>query len=545
MRTGLLRSGRSAVAILASLVAFVFTVEAQPNPVITPDTITWPATVLAGKTRNDLVILKNTGDQLLHVDKIEIVPDSANPPKAPWLTVETFGLFDIPAGDSIYLFVHTYGDPELAGVDICRPGRIRVVSSAPSPRDTLYCYVCILVRPSSTLTSGLDTLATACTDLVVGSNGNFGNGGVGSVNMDYFGSADCDFGPNSRGNSKLYIFDGSPIIIRKPTPTTYVASWSMYGDNRFVRAPGGKPESTFSTISYNAYTTGTLLTADSLVKVEITWYAPVNPDSCNFIAQRILVFPAVNGTSVSNLQIGQAFDFDIPTDSGSANDVGGTDITRKMIWQRGFNSLDTVDDCADNARRYGGARLLLSRMKNPTMFDSLYGGGNYSAAWYFDPFNTFVPESLSALMRHGGYLTEPGITDMVSLLTYRSGNNGWTLPANDTLSVYSAIATVNTAASPSAGLDSLKRAMEKANLFVRDVFWFYTCCSQYTGNVNLMGIVDLADLSCLVSYLTGGGYVLQCKTEADVNASRMIDLADLSALVSYLTGGGYLLPYCP
>jgi hypothetical protein len=63
--------------------------------------------------------------------------------------------------------------------------------------------------------------------------------------------------------------------------------------------------------------------------------------------------------------------------------------------------------------------------------------------------------------------------------------------------------------------------------------------------VNDAGIVDLADLSALVSYLTGGGYVLPCPNEANVNGSGIIDLADLSALVSYLTGGGYVLPNCP
>jgi len=72
-----------------------------------------------------------------------------------------------------------------------------------------------------------------------------------------------------------------------------------------------------------------------------------------------------------------------------------------------------------------------------------------------------------------------------------------------------------------------------------------SCCSGTTGNVNMTGIVDLSDLSALVSYLTGGGYVLPCQPEANVNAVGIVDLSDLSALVSYLTGGGYVLPNCP
>jgi len=72
-----------------------------------------------------------------------------------------------------------------------------------------------------------------------------------------------------------------------------------------------------------------------------------------------------------------------------------------------------------------------------------------------------------------------------------------------------------------------------------------SCCTGTTSNVNMTGIVDLADLSALVSYLIGGGYVLPCPEEANVNAIGIVDLADLSALVSYLTGGGYVLPNCP
>jgi hypothetical protein len=70
------------------------------------------------------------------------------------------------------------------------------------------------------------------------------------------------------------------------------------------------------------------------------------------------------------------------------------------------------------------------------------------------------------------------------------------------------------------------------------------CCVGTTGNVNTIGIVDLADLSAVVSYLTGGGYSLPCYAEANVNGSGIVDLGDLSALVSYLTGGGYVLPNC-
>jgi glucose/arabinose dehydrogenase len=71
------------------------------------------------------------------------------------------------------------------------------------------------------------------------------------------------------------------------------------------------------------------------------------------------------------------------------------------------------------------------------------------------------------------------------------------------------------------------------------------CCVGKRGNVNGSGTIDLADLSALVSYLTGGGFVLPCQPSANINGVGTVDLADLSALVSYLTGGGFALVNCP
>ena len=71
------------------------------------------------------------------------------------------------------------------------------------------------------------------------------------------------------------------------------------------------------------------------------------------------------------------------------------------------------------------------------------------------------------------------------------------------------------------------------------------CCQGKRGNVNGAGIIDLVDLSSLVNYLTGGGYILPCSDAANVNGIGIVDLVDLSSLVNYLIGGGYELPNCP
>ena len=71
------------------------------------------------------------------------------------------------------------------------------------------------------------------------------------------------------------------------------------------------------------------------------------------------------------------------------------------------------------------------------------------------------------------------------------------------------------------------------------------CCVGRAGNINLVGIVDLSDLSALINFLTGGGYVPPCYEMANIDGSGIVDLSDLSALISYLSGYGYVPRPCP
>jgi hypothetical protein len=177
-----------------------------------------------------------------------------------------------------------------------------------------------------------------------------------------------------------------------------------------------------------------------------------------------------------------------------------------------------------------------------TLLYGAYSGANDTFVY---PASGFVPERTWTQMKNPGYAVEPRTTDVHIVLTYKGGATGYTLPANDTLTVFTAMAVTRGATTTATGLDSLKKYIDKARKWSD---WYVrgckSCCVGTTGNVNMAGGVDLADLSALVSFLTGGGYVLTCTAEANVNKAGAVDLADLSALVSYLTGGGYVLPAC-
>jgi hypothetical protein len=84
------------------------------------------------------------------------------------------------------------------------------------------------------------------------------------------------------------------------------------------------------------------------------------------------------------------------------------------------------------------------------------------------------------------------------------------------------------------------RAVDRTGLATSSIvsksFWTWTL-----GDINHSHMSDLSDLSALVSYLTGGGYLVSPRMVGDLNGDCRIDLSDLSRLVSYLTGGGAVL----
>jgi hypothetical protein len=426
-----------------------------------------------------------------------------------------------------------------------------------------------------------DTLTTMTTiKLVVASNGNMGNNYADSVNMNFNPTIECDTGDNMRGNAWTYLGDASPVIVRKVGTAPACGSWSIFSQgytnpNGFKPLPPGTPSNPLhgnppkdSVVwwKYHKYFSGTFVTVDSLLKIEKTWYAPlISIDSSNFIIEKMQVWPAKQATLVTNVAIGEAYDWDIPSDSTPSYNAGGYDASRRLVYQKGFNSLDTVTDCFNNGLRYGGVALIgMTNQKfidcdsGKYMTDSLYGGYTARNDSFVYPAGGFVPEQLWTNMQRTGYYNQDGPdtwADLHTVLVFRNvEGTGFSFPAKprDTFTVYAVMGVVRNAVSEAAGLDSLKSVIDKGkawtHFYVTNKIVFGTGCDCFPtkrrGDVNYSGIVDLADLSGMVSYLTGGGYEFQCYCCADVNASEIVDLADLSAMVSYLTGGGYVLPNC-
>lgn len=521
---------------------------------VTPNSIAYPESTKPFIARTFWIHMTNSTATDVSILSVVTYEDSSKGPGAGptgWSTVEQIpALIPASSSDSLKLTLNV-GGVITAGPTVLF-GRLRLIWG--SPTDSLDLPISFIVADTIAVPVW-DTISTACVDLTVGSNGNMGQNGIGNVNLDFAGSpSECDTGLNSRGDATIYLRDASPIIIRQPSPGVYRGSWSLHDDTytsphgfKPITGAGYAPHGSFSTTSYDGFNSGTFLTVDSLLKCEMTWWAPKSADSCNFIIQRFRVFPAMIASPVTHLNIGLYYDFDLPSDSGGNLNVGGTDCLYRMAWQSGFNSTDGQSDCAENSTRYAGVGSIFWFMKNRACFDSLYSARTIGVDRLTDPTGQLIPDSLSNIMHSPGYTSDTRVTDQASIITIKDGPSGYTLPGNDTLTVYSALVSVRDAASTAAGLDSLKRATQRARQFIlTNLGICSSCCIGRTGNVNMSGIVDLADLSALVSYLTGGGYVLPCYGEANINAVGVVDLSDLSHIVCLLTGGDVCpLPNCP
>ncbi|MBK7142145.1 MAG: hypothetical protein IPH75_08700 [bacterium] len=531
---------------------------------VSPSSIGYPEYTKPGVEKQYTVTVRNPFDSILLVLAIAPYEDSAKP-SAPsgWLGIS--GTFtEIPAHDSRNLTLElNNGGVVMSSHPTRLYGRVvftlQLMGEVATEQGTLpinFTVCDTIVFPV------WDTVVTTCAmPLTIGSNGNLGAHGIGGANLNFpQPSPECDTGENNPGNAAVYLFDASPVVLRK-VGDSVVGSWSVYDGD--ISSPNGfKPlfpssnRGYFSAARWEGYNTGTFCTADSLVKVERTVYAPAgtfNADSCHFVIMRTRYYPYMISSSVNGLAIGDVFDFDIPSDSGGIGNVGGVDASRRLVYARGYKSGSVGTACYDNSFRYAGAALLAYNTRSCAGDTMLYGGYNAANDSFIYPAGRFDAEQLWASMQTMGYSTESRITDLHSVLTYTNGSSdqGFTLPANDTLTVWTAIAVVRPAGGTSAqALDSLKREIDKARRWWRNFcVCCFSCCYFKTGNIatHPWEIPNLTDLSYLIAYLTTEPRpVLGCMHEANVNGSGGIDLSDLSLLIAYfIETPRPELPYCP
>jgi hypothetical protein len=253
-------------------------------------------------------------------------------------------------------------------------------------------------------------------------------------------------------------------------------------------------------------------------------------------------------TTVTGVRVGEAIDFDIPSDSVSDNG-SDYDPVRYLIYQFGVEYDHANDYECENDRRFGGIAFL-GGFHN----DSLYKAQLHSAytkdnpTWVY-PSGGFIPAELYENMTDGGYSiyssTSPD-SQYVDLHTVMVFDTGLTIGPTDTFVYYAGIIT--------HWNGDVYNFLAKVD---EQMVWYENhikptppgCCVGRRGNVNNSSDdgVGIADLTYLVDYLFRGGPEPPCLEEANVDGDplELIAIADLTYLVDYLFRGGPQPPPCP
>ncbi|HWR82366.1 MAG TPA: hypothetical protein VN285_03615 [Candidatus Deferrimicrobium sp.] len=523
-------------------------VDPVPEPLIdfSPAQIAYPEWTPHGMQENIACIVTNAGNSVLNyaISKQEITGPGG------WLSYS--GLSgSLPSGvdsaDTGAVHLNVGGVVNNPGTVVRLLGRIIFTSNADSSPDTLPIDVLV----ADTLYQPLwETISTPCLALTVSNTGNFGHQGIGKVNLDYVTHGDCD------STARVYLSDGSPVVTYVQGGDT-VANFSMFAttfvdDNGLV--PMGNHTPTADSGSYDVFGSGKFATHDSLITLEKTWYAPRSSDSCNFVIECLTIYLA-RDTTLTGVRLGEAIDWDIPSDSGVENG-SGYDDARFLVYQVGAEyNQDGGTECQDNNRRFGGLAFIDRFINGTRQPDPPYGAYTADNATYVLPTQSFVPEQLYYRMGVSGYalFSSPHPdSQYVDLHTVMTFDTGVTLSTADTYVYFVSVLSVQ-----NGTVVDLQQTVDKARKWYCNHVALKACgcCNGdgKRGNVNgetgPVGEIDVSDLTYLISYLFQGGSAPPCEDEANVDGltgpAGPVDVADLTFVVGFLFLGSSPPPPCP
>ncbi|MEA3296892.1 MAG: hypothetical protein U9R56_03425, partial [candidate division Zixibacteria bacterium] len=199
-----------------------------PYPWIYPQSFGYPTWTPHGVQLDTTMVLTNNGN--VDINFTLTVEQDTGPPD--WLVPYGFESGVVPAGlDNTLvgtLNLNAGGVVNDPGTTVYLSGRLIFTSNVPTSPDTVPVELWVT---DSIPVPGRDTLFTDCLALTVNSSGNFGNMGVGCVNMDFFNYGDCDTEDTIPGHTEIYIYDGSPIICWTDETDTVRCNFSIYSES--------------------------------------------------------------------------------------------------------------------------------------------------------------------------------------------------------------------------------------------------------------------------------------------------------------------------
>ena len=441
--------------------------------------------------------------------------------------------------------------------------------------------------------------------------GNWGNQGAGHVNLDFFDYGDMDDLEGAEdtipGDATVYAYDCSPVICWTNDTGGVDCNWSIFGtsyvdDEAFFPTGYAPPVDMGDFELYQSE----FVTRDTGILIKKLWIAPYFQEGgpgglgCNFIIQvlKVMQHPLATGDEIfDSLNIGEAMDWDIPSDSAAWN-RSGFDMTNRLIYQVGseFNQDNDVEK-QENSDRYGGMALLdiveIDGNDTLTLLDGevaeQYGAYTEDNSTWVYPAGGFIESELDANMTtNEGYVIETDSldADLHAVMTFRHNYN--LTDVSKRLIIFKCLITsrlgyASFIANVEACHDWYREHMvpqptgacclgpEGEDCFIMgeqaciDAGGTYKgddvpcdpnpclgcCIPPLRGNVDYdpADATDISDLVYLVDYMFTGGPAPECGEEADMNADGVaepiIDISDLVYLVDYMFTGGPQPLDCP
>jgi hypothetical protein len=380
----------------------------------------------------------------------------------------------------------------------------------------------------------VDTISTSCTELAVRNDGNFGDRGSnnqGLANLDFWGSGDCD----SSEAAEIYFWGGSPILGYIENSDTFtINSYSTYFQPPYQPGwmrlgTGNATVPTQTTADHDIFKTGTLVSPNYEIGIEKIWWAPKDPDSCNFVIQCLKVY-SYDGLGHAGLTIAEIFDWDIPTDS-LVNNQFGFDINRKLIYQKGVDYPAGPFGCQDNSDRYGGTAVLGFYVNDKDLLDSTtqpYGCRAIELFPYLFPNGGFVPGQIYPVLKTAGFTPNETIDDLISIITYF---DDYTINPGDTLFIYTSLNVTRTASRESlaAIVDKSKKWFTEKIILAES----FTC-----GDANGDETVNVSDAVYIINYVFVSGDPPDPYEAGDCNCDAIVNVSDAVWIINYVFVGG-------
>jgi hypothetical protein len=407
-----------------------------------------------------------------------------------------------------------------------------------------------------------DTVATNCTELIVGTNGNAGNGGApGQVNLDYVGQGDW-LEATAAATPGVYLYDAGTILGTVSDADTMMywgmfqitiadssAIMPLYDTTALARVPAHFTE-TFA----DGFYTGLYTDADTSIAFEAKWYANTDPAySCGFVIKETKVY-SLDGQAHDSLVLGEACDWDVPSDSASSDNTSGTGgefspAVSNLMYQQGTewdgynDDAEATDGGWNETERYGAMYFLRGYSygadgSQTNIQTNPYGMYSASNAKYVYPYELgFHVDSLFRMHSVSGQTVSDSVdTDLHMGMTYLFKYN---LAAGDTLYFYTAyLSNMNAAYPTGAGGPGINQIAIDAMGFFETYLMHEEGCCLNPGDANHDASVDISDLTYYVDYMFAGGPGPVCTEEFDNNSDCSIDISDLTYYVDYMFAGG-------